>query len=43
LEAHHEPPEHLKWHWIASLRKELLTLLQKQTFDEDFTMTSQKM
>ena len=31
--------EDLKLHWIASLRKELLTLLRMQTFDKDFTMT----
>ena len=32
-------PEHLKLHWIASMRKELLTLLCMQTFDKDFAIT----
>jgi hypothetical protein len=32
-------PEHLKVHWIASIRKELLTLLCMNTFDKDFEMT----
>ena len=32
-------PEHLKHHWIESLRKELLTLLRMQTLDKEFEMT----